>query len=620
MKRLSIVALSILLLGSLIFSGCASGAAPTAPAFTQPAVPTFTQAPVHTTAAAPRTTMPAPTYSQPQAASPRTNPPAATMAPTTRQPSGGAEAPAYTTAPQTTTAGAPAYPQSANSGAIGLSTGGAKDIQNFRENIRNSYLPLPTDVTYEGLFYDYYFDTGATEPSNKLYSPAYSFAVTRDPVSHQSEYYLSVGLSSGMKESDFQRKKLNLVILLDNSGSMSEHYTQYYYDNYGKKVDAYAEEGLNRLNKMSSAEECLTALLKQLRSDDRLAIVTFNSSAHLEKPMGLVGRADMRDIANHVLDITAGGSTNLDAGMDMATRQFNNLYEMDSYEYENRIMVLTDAQPNTGDVSAPGLAGALKSNSANRIYTTFIGIGVDFNTQLIEDISSTKGANYYSVHSPREFKARVEEQFDYMVTPLIFDLQLRFESQSWRIDKVFGSPEADASTGSLMKINTLFASKSDESGAVKGGLVLLKLKKVYSSSEDKVYLRTSYEDRDGRGDGDVQTVYLEAQQPEYFPNSGIRKGVLLSRYTALLKNWMMDERSHVRYAQPWQPCVREDTGILIPDEYAGQWERQSLPLTVSSSYQGLFKSFGRYFTGEMDAIGDDSLGQELDILNMLSRY
>ena len=74
-----------------------------------------------------------------------------------------------------------------------------------------------------------------------------------------------------------------------------------------------------------------------------------------------------------------------------------------------------------------------------------------------------------------------------------------------------------------------------------------------------------------------QVINLETVQPEYFDNSGIRKGVLLSRYAALLKNWMMDERQHVQYSQPWDPCVREDTGIIIPVEPFSQWERQSLP-------------------------------------------
>ena len=54
--------------------------------------------------------------------------------------------------------------------------GGAKDINNFRENIKQDYLPLPTDVTYEGLFYDYYFDTGAAQECKKLFCPSYSYA------------------------------------------------------------------------------------------------------------------------------------------------------------------------------------------------------------------------------------------------------------------------------------------------------------------------------------------------------------------------------------------------------------------------------------------------------------
>ena len=31
--------------------------------------------------------------------------------------------------------------------SIGLSTGGAKDINNFRENIKNGYFPISTDIT-----------------------------------------------------------------------------------------------------------------------------------------------------------------------------------------------------------------------------------------------------------------------------------------------------------------------------------------------------------------------------------------------------------------------------------------------------------------------------------------
>lgn len=621
MKKLNLVILALVIIAALVVSSCAS-AAPPAPKTSQapPNVP-GTSAPPATrpaaTVAAPApATSTAPAY-RPPAASPAPAPGIIVTVPPQTAPNVKATvppAPASTAASPSYSAGAPA----SAGGTIGLATGGAKDIANFRENIRHGYLPLPTDVTYEGLFYDYYFDTGAAEPTNKLYSPSYSYAVTRDPISKQVEYYLSVGLNSGMKESDFQRKKLNLTVVVDNSGSMGEIYTQYYYDRYGNRIDPYDGEGIYRKTKMQSANESVVSILNQLTGNDRLALVTFNSSAALEKPMGPVASANMQAIKNRVLDIAAGGSTNLAAGIDIATRQYNNLSELNNYEYENRIVILTDAEPNTGDFTSGGLMNMLVNNANRRIYTTIIGIGVDFNSQLIDAISKVKGANYYSVHSPKEFQARVNEEFDYMVTPLVFNLQLNFLSQGWRIEKVFGSPEADSASGNLMKINTLFASKS-EGGENKGGLVLLKLTRL-SPAAGNIYLKTSYEDRNGRVDGDQQTITIDRTGAEYFGNSGIRKGVLLSRYAALLKNWMIDQRQHVQVRAPWNPCITDDTGIIIPIEYGSQWERQSLPLTVSDPYHRIFQNFGGYFMSEMNGIRDNTLGQEMDVLNLLSRF
>jgi Ca-activated chloride channel family protein len=205
-----------------------------------------------------------------------------------------------------------------------------------------------------------------------------------------------------------------------------------------------------------------------------------------------------------------------------------------------------------------------------------------------------------------------------MVTPLVFNLSLNFESQGWRIEKVFGSPEADQATGQLMKINTLFPSRS-EGGETKGGIVILKLRKMTSQSDTKVYLKVTYEDRNGKSDSSQEVIQPEATSPEYFDNSGIRKAILLSRYAALLQNWTIDERQHVQYSKPWDPVCNEDMGIIIPpDPYLSQWERTSLPLMVSPSYQRIFHTFSQYFEKEMRGIGDYTLEQELGILNKLA--
>ena len=92
-------------------------------------------------------------------------------------------------------------------------------------------------ITYEGLFYDYYFDTGKAQACEKLFCPSYTYAISKDPISEKDDYYLAVGLNSNIKESDFERKKLNLVVVLDMSGSMSSQFNKYYYDQFGNQIE-----------------------------------------------------------------------------------------------------------------------------------------------------------------------------------------------------------------------------------------------------------------------------------------------------------------------------------------------------------------------------------------------
>jgi Ca-activated chloride channel family protein len=502
---------------------------------------------------------------------------------------------------------------------IGFSVGGAKDIDNFRKSIENGYLPLVTDITYEGLFYDYYFDTGEEEQCQKLFCPSYSYAISADPFSKNNEYYLSVGLNSGIKESDFQRKKLNLVIVLDISGSMSSPFNKYYYDAFGGKVPIVEaeEDKEDEKSKMQVANESVVALLDHLNDGDRFGMVLFERDAYLAKPLRDIGDTDIGAIKSHVLDLKPRNSTNMEAGMKLGTGLFENFLDSDPTQYENRIIFLTDAMPNTGMTSEEGLFGIAKKNSDNRIYTTFIGIGVDFNTELIEYITKIRGANYYSVHSAKQFKERMDDEFEYMVTPLVFNLLLKLETEGYEIEKVYGSPEADEATGEIMKVNTLFPSKKDEAGT-KGGIVILKLKKT--SQDNSLNLKVSYEDREGKIDSSEKNIILPEKEPDFFENTGIRKGILLSRYVNLVKNWINDERE----GKPTS-SVSHDKGIVIPDpdpiideNRLSRWERQSTPLNVSIIYKNLFEEFNDYFKKEMDIIGDETLNKEILILIELS--
>ncbi len=496
--------------------------------------------------------------------------------------------------------------------SIGFSTGGAKDINNFRENIAQGYLPLSTDITYEGLFYDYFFNTSAEEKCNKLFCPSYSYAITRDPFSKKPNYYLSVGLNSGIK--DFQRKKLNLVVVLDHSGSMDSSFDQYYYDQFGNMV--VLEDDDFGKKKMDIADEVVVSLLSHLSEDDRFGLVIFSDDASVIEPLTKLKTKDIEKLKENILEIKSSDSTNMEAGMKKGTMLFDKFLDADKEQYENRIIFLTDAMPNLGEIGEGELSAMLKENAANGIYTTFIGIGVDFNTQLIDDITKIRGSNYYSVHSSSEFRERMDEEFDYMVTPLVFDLRLYLDAKGYEIEKIYGSPEADEASGDLMKVNTLFPSKAD-AGQVKGGVILAKLKKL--SDDGSLLLKVSYKDRNGTKDSDEALVSMAQVEPDFYQNDGIRKAVLLSRYADLLKDWIKDERKAIDSGEEIAPTVSLEDGIIVPISFS-QWERQSLPLQVASPYRKLFAVFGSYFAEEAKAIGDDTLGREEDILNRLANF
>ena len=105
------------------------------------------------------------------------------------------------------------------------------------------------------------------------------------------------------------------------------------------------------------------------------------------------------------------------SGIRMGTSLFDDVAGSDQSEYENRIIFLTDAMPNLGEIEKDGLFGMIEQNAGQNIHTTVIGIGVDFNTELVDHIAKVRGANYYSVHSPSEFQERMVDEFEFMVTP-----------------------------------------------------------------------------------------------------------------------------------------------------------------------------------------------------------
>jgi Ca-activated chloride channel family protein len=299
----------------------------------------------------------------------------------------------------------------------------------------------------------------------------------------------------------------------------------------------------------------------------------------------------------------------MDGGMRKASQMLGKYESADASEYENRVIFMTDAMPNIGRTSDEGLLHMTEQNAQKGIHTSFVGMGVDFNTELVEAITSVKGANYFSVHSSKQFKNRMDRDFKYMVTPLVYNLTLRMDSDAYSIEKVYGSTAAEESTGRLMRVNTLFPSRSKD-GETKGGVVLVKLDRKDSGS---VNLKVSYENREGKTMQNTQQIDFRNRNSQYFGNTGVRKAVVLSRYGELMKSWIEDGRGSQEAAT--------QSGLDERDRYRGgrlgQQERQSVPLFISDEYRERMRDFRRYLETEKEAIGDQALQQEIDMIDTI---
>jgi len=237
----------------------------------------------------------------------------------------------------------------------------------------------------------------------------------------------------------------------------------------------------------------------------------------------------------------------------------------------------------------------LEQQAERGVHATFIGVGVDFQSELVDALTKIKGANYLSVHSGSAFRQRLGEQFDYLITPLVYDLRLSLESSGFVVEKQYGVPDSDLSNGEIVHVRTLFPSPTTDEGT-RGGIILLKLRK--NADNPAMTLRSSYEDTQG-GRHDHQTeVRFDGMTPGAFDDTGVRKGVLLARYGTLLREWL---------------------GAESRNKGRGTWERQSQPLTVSDAYKNLFVRFADYFKKEAEAIGDAALGSESTVLEQLTR-
>ena len=169
-------------------------------------------------------------------------------------------------------------------------------------------------------------------------------------------------------------RPLNIVLLLDNSGSME------------------------RADRVRIIREALRVLAAQLQPQDKLSVVTFARTPRLWAD-GMTGDKAAEAVAR-VGEITPQGGTNLDAALDLGYATALKHYQSGSI---TRVVMLTDGAANLGDVNPDALQRKVETNRQRGVALDCFGIGWEgYDDTLLETLARHGDGRYGFINTPEE--------------------------------------------------------------------------------------------------------------------------------------------------------------------------------------------------------------------------
>ncbi len=210
----------------------------------------------------------------------------------------------------------------------------------------------------------------ATSPTEAL--PAASDLLTLDTApgnrfvraDQRGEAVIRVRIN-GQKLHDARRPPVNLGLVVDTSGSM---------------------EG----DAIRDARAASLALLESLSEGDRLSIVTFDSHAEVLVPATRLDKETIVKMRERIGTMKAQGTTDLAGGLRAALAQVLSGFQANGV---NRIVLLGDGVPN----DEPSVLPIAKQAAASMVPVTVLGLGVDYNETLMNQIAQQSGGKYHFV-------------------------------------------------------------------------------------------------------------------------------------------------------------------------------------------------------------------------------
>ncbi len=209
----------------------------------------------------------------------------------------------------------------------------------------------------------------------------------------------------GREVAKSERPKMNLVFLVDVSGSMSEP------------------------DKLPLVQSSLRMVLEELTEWDRVAIVVYAGAAGVRLPS--TSCRDKAAIRAAIDGLSAGGSTAGAEGIEAAYAEAAKGYIAGGV---NRVVLATDGDFNVGVTSQADLLKLIEEKAKTGVFLSVLGYGMgNLKDDTLEMLADKGNGNYAYVDTEREARKALVEDLGAMLLTIAKDVKIQVEFNPSRV-------------------------------------------------------------------------------------------------------------------------------------------------------------------------------------------
>ena len=181
---------------------------------------------------------------------------------------------------------------------------------------------------------------------------------------HSGRTFLKIGFNAMAPEQSARRAPINVAIVLDRSASMA-----------GERIE--------------KAKQAAAMVIDRLTPDDVVSVVAYNETVSVLVPA--TPARNPAELSGEVAAIQAEGTTALFAGVSKGAHEVRKYVEQNRV---NRIVLLSDGMANVGPSSSGELAELGQALAKQGISVTTIGLGEDYNEDLMVALARASDGNH----------------------------------------------------------------------------------------------------------------------------------------------------------------------------------------------------------------------------------